>query len=134
MANASSASRTCSERWSRSEYTATVRIPMSWHVRMTRTAISPRLAMRILENGAGLAGTRFGHVRCYGEVDSTNRVAADLVRRGAGEGLVVAADHQTAGRGRRGRRWETPPGSSLLVSIALGAPSPAHVHVVTGAV
>jgi BirA family biotin operon repressor/biotin-[acetyl-CoA-carboxylase] ligase len=81
-----------------------------------------------------LAATRFSDVRWHQEVDSTNRVAADLVRHGAGEGLVVVADHQSAGRGRRGRRWEAPPGTSLLVSIAVRAPSPGDVHLVTGAV
>ena len=37
----------------------------------------------------------------------------------AGEGTVVAADVQTAGRGRLGRTWEAPPGLSLLFSIVL---------------
>ncbi len=75
------------------------------------------------ERGAGPAGTRFTDVRRYVEVDSTNRVAADLVRSGATEGLVVVAEHQTAGRGRRGRSWEAPPRSSLLVSVVLGPPA-----------
>jgi len=67
---------------------------------------------------------RFTDVRRYDEVDSTNRVAADLVRSGAPDGVVVVADHQTAGRGRRGRTWEAPPGSSLLVSVVLRPPDP----------
>ena len=37
------------------------------------------------------------------------------------EGTVVVADQQTAGRGRLGRRWETPPGSALLASFVLPA-------------
>ena len=53
------------------------------------------------------------------EVDSTNRVVLDLARAGAPEGVVVVAGHQTAGRGRRGRSWESPAGSSLLVSLLL---------------
>lgn len=68
---------------------------------------------------ANRSATRFTDVRRYDEVDSTNRVAADLVRSGAPEGVVVVADHQTAGRGRRGRTWEAPPSSSLLVSVVL---------------
>ena len=56
-------------------------------------------------------------VRRFAEVDSTNRVLADLARGGAPEGVVVVADHQTAGRGRLGRTWEAPAGSSLLVSL-----------------
>src|ERR1051326_3582536 len=50
MAYASSAMRACREPKSASEYTATVLIPISRHARMTRTAISPRLAMRIFSN------------------------------------------------------------------------------------
>jgi BirA family transcriptional regulator, biotin operon repressor / biotin---[acetyl-CoA-carboxylase] ligase len=56
-------------------------------------------------------------VRHFADLDSTN--AYLLVQAAAGEpdGLVAVADHQTAGRGRLGRRWEAPPGSSLLVSV-----------------
>ena len=43
----------------------------------------------------------------------------EAVPADAEEGTVVAADVQTAGRGRLGRRWEAPPGTSLLFSIAL---------------
>jgi BirA family transcriptional regulator, biotin operon repressor / biotin---[acetyl-CoA-carboxylase] ligase len=53
------------------------------------------------------------------ETGSTN---AELVARaGAGEpeGLVLAADHQAAGRGRLGRSWSAPPRSSLAVSMLL---------------
>ncbi|HET89714.1 MAG TPA: biotin--[acetyl-CoA-carboxylase] ligase [Chloroflexi bacterium] len=48
---------------------------------------------------------------------STNDVAKELAAQGAPEGTVVAADAQTTGRGRLGRRWSAPPGSSLLCSI-----------------
>ena len=44
-------------------------------------------------------------------------------REGAPEGLVAVADHQTAGRGRLGRRWEAPPGANLLCSILLRPPA-----------
>ncbi|MEO6509956.1 MAG: biotin--[acetyl-CoA-carboxylase] ligase [Nocardioides sp.] len=50
---------------------------------------------------------------------STNAVVAERARAGAGEGLVVAAEHQTAGRGRLDRTWETPAGSALTVSLLL---------------
>ncbi len=59
-------------------------------------------------------------VRWFPEVDSTNRVAAGM----AAPGLVVVADYQSAGRGRFDRRWEAPPGSSLLVSLVLPATRP----------
>ena len=57
----------------------------------------------------------------FDELDSTNRWALDRAREGAAEGLVVVADHQTAGRGRLDRTWEARPGSSLLVSVVLHA-------------
>jgi BirA family biotin operon repressor/biotin-[acetyl-CoA-carboxylase] ligase len=50
---------------------------------------------------------------------STNDVAAHLAERGAAEGTTVAADAQTAGRGRLGRTWFSPPGAGLYVSIIL---------------
>ena len=50
---------------------------------------------------------------------STNDVAATLAIRDATEGAVVIADTQTAGRGRRGRGWFSPPGSGLYVSVVL---------------
>ncbi len=48
---------------------------------------------------------------------STNAVAAERARAGADEGLVVVAEHQTAGRGRLDRSWETPARSSLTFSL-----------------
>lgn len=54
-----------------------------------------------------------------GEVPSTQAIAFDLAERGAPDRTVVLADHQTAGRGRLGRRWADEPGASLLVSILL---------------
>jgi BirA family biotin operon repressor/biotin-[acetyl-CoA-carboxylase] ligase len=44
-----------------------------------------------------------------------------------GEGLVIVADEQTAGRGRRGHTWFSPPGSGLYVSVVL-APATARTH------
>ena len=49
--------------------------------------------------------------------ESTNREARRLADAGAPEGTLVVADYQTAGRGRLDRRWEAPPGSSLLMSL-----------------
>ncbi|HXA32205.1 MAG TPA: biotin--[acetyl-CoA-carboxylase] ligase [Acidimicrobiales bacterium] len=67
----------------------------------------------------GPAGTRFAEVRWFEALDSTNRYLLNEARRGAAEGLVVVADHQSAGRGRLGRRWEAPPAANLLVSVLL---------------
>jgi BirA family biotin operon repressor/biotin-[acetyl-CoA-carboxylase] ligase len=58
-------------------------------------------------------------VRRFTEIDSTNTYLLGEARRGAPAGTVALAEHQRAGRGRLGRRWEAPPGSSLLCSILL---------------
>ncbi|MGQ9476629.1 MAG: biotin--[acetyl-CoA-carboxylase] ligase [Actinomycetota bacterium] len=58
-------------------------------------------------------------VRRYESLDSTNLEARRLLGRGASEGLVVTAAHQTAGRGRMDRNWLDLPGKSLLVSLVL---------------
>ncbi|PYM90799.1 MAG: biotin--[acetyl-CoA-carboxylase] ligase [Candidatus Rokuibacteriota bacterium] len=50
-------------------------------------------------------------------VDSTQSVAFALAERGAADRTVVVADEQSAGRGRRGRAWRAPAGTSLLASI-----------------
>lgn len=50
---------------------------------------------------------------------STNDRARELATAGAPHGTVVTADVQTAGRGRQGRSWVAPAGSSLLLSVVL---------------
>ena len=86
----------------------------------------------MLDTGARatLATTRFTDVTWVAEVGSTNDDAATRARSGAPEGVVVVADRQAAGRGRRGRTWEAPAGSSLLVSVWLRPPAP-HLAVVS---
>jgi BirA family biotin operon repressor/biotin-[acetyl-CoA-carboxylase] ligase len=75
--------------------------------------------------------TRFADLRFLDSVDSTNDYVAREARLGAPEGLVVVADHQEAGRGRRGRRWSAPRGSSLLASILLRPTLPAgRLHLI----
>lgn len=51
--------------------------------------------------------------------DSTNERAKALAAAGAPHGTLVTAGEQTAGRGRQGRRWESPPGRALLASVLL---------------
>ena len=60
---------------------------------------------------------RFVDVRHVRETGSTNADLMALARSGAPDGVVLVADHQTGGRGRLGRSWEAPPGSSLLMSV-----------------
>jgi BirA family biotin operon repressor/biotin-[acetyl-CoA-carboxylase] ligase len=58
----------------------------------------------------------------YDETDSTNLRVHELGKAGAAEGTVVLADRQTAGRGRLGRRWSSPPGVNLYASVLLRPP------------
>ena len=78
-----------------------------------------------------LIGTRFTDVRTFDELPSTNTALVEEARGGAPEGLVLVADHQTAGRGRLGRTWSAEPGTALLMSVLLRPPLPiAEVPVV----
>lgn len=71
-------------------------------------------------------------IRYISEVSSTNTVALEAAKQGAREGLVITADHQTAGRGKPGRRWLSPAGKNLLCSILLRPPlSPAQAPMLT---
>jgi BirA family biotin operon repressor/biotin-[acetyl-CoA-carboxylase] ligase len=58
-------------------------------------------------------------IEAYGSVGSTNDRARELLDRPDGDGAVVVADEQTAGRGRRGRTWISPAGANLLASVAI---------------
>jgi BirA family biotin operon repressor/biotin-[acetyl-CoA-carboxylase] ligase len=79
-----------------------------------------------------LAGTRFGDVRWFEIIDSTNRYLLECASEGSPEGVVAVADEQTAGRGRLGRAWIAPAGSALLVSALLRPAVPVgQTHLVT---
>lgn len=65
-------------------------------------------------------GRRLGVPLVYREhTGSTNDDAMEFARQGAEEGTTVLADHQTRGRGRLGRRWESPPGRNVYLSVIL---------------
>ncbi|TVY11647.1 biotin--[acetyl-CoA-carboxylase] ligase [Paenibacillus cremeus] len=69
---------------------------------------------------AGLQTERFGKtVKYYDQVDSTQTIAHALVQEGAAEGTLVIAEQQTAGRGRMGRKWHSPKGKGLWMSLIL---------------
>lgn len=55
----------------------------------------------------------------YEEIDSTNMEAKRLAEAGAPHGTLVIAELQTAGRGRRGRRWNSPKGTGVWFSLLL---------------
>lgn len=73
---------------------------------------------------AGGRSPRFSDIRWVAETGSTNADVMDLARQGEREGVVLVADHQTAGRGRSGRTWTAPPGASLLCTVLLRPPAP----------
>src|SRR6185436_985187 len=109
MRRASSASATCRASRSASEYTATVRMPMSRAAVMTRQAISPRLAMRILRNTLLLLPRRLDAHRL--EILHPRRLAL-LEERGdaflafgrdadLGDALGGIGDHRIVERPRR---------------------------------
>ena len=53
------------------------------------------------------------------ETDSTNLWIKRLAKEGASEGTLALAEFQSAGRGRLGRSWEVPEGTSVMMSILL---------------
>lgn len=66
-------------------------------------------------------GTPRLHLRL---TDSTNTRARELAAAGAPHGMLVTAGEQSAGRGRQGRTWTAPAGSSLLCSVVVRDPPP----------
>jgi BirA family biotin operon repressor/biotin-[acetyl-CoA-carboxylase] ligase len=77
-----------------------------------------RLDARLIERRLGTR--RVGRsVLCFDEVDSTNDVAMDSARSARSDGLVVLAECQRKGRGRMGRRWHSPAGANILMSVVL---------------
>lgn len=71
--------------------------------------------------GARLAdqGGIWSDVRVIAETGSTNEDVLALASAGAPEGLVIAAEAQTAGRGRQGRTWRSVPRAALTFSVLL---------------
>lgn len=63
---------------------------------------------------------RYGRsARYYKEADSTNLRAREWAQNGAPDGALVVADKQTAGRGRLARRWESPDGAGIYMSLIM---------------
>ena len=55
----------------------------------------------------------------FDSIDSTNTRAKELAAQGAPHGTVLIADHQTGGRGRRGRSFHSPAGTGIYMSVIL---------------
>jgi BirA family biotin operon repressor/biotin-[acetyl-CoA-carboxylase] ligase len=78
---------------------------------------------------AALDGLALGPVRYFASIGSTNTEAAGWADAGAPDLALAAADEQTAGRGRSGRRWFTPPGAALAFSLVLRPPFPCEMDI-----
>lgn len=92
---------------------------------------SAALETRISAAAARL-GPFAGRIRHLSAVGSTNDALAELADRGAPHGTVVVADVQSAGRGRHGRHWFSPPGTGLYLSILLRAAPPPVLTLAVG--
>lgn len=69
---------------------------------------------------------------CCDQVDSTNNEARRLAEQGEPNGTLVVAEQQTAGKGRRGRTWSSPPGTGIWMSLLLRPDfSPEHASMLT---
>ena len=68
---------------------------------------------------AGGPGTIWTDIRVMAETGSTNEDVLKQAAGGAPEGLVIAAQAQTAGKGRQGRTWQSRPGAALTFSVLL---------------
>jgi len=93
---------------------------MPWTAPATEPASDPALT-RVFA-GCLPGGRLSGPLLAFASVASTQGICRVLAAEGAPEGTVVLADHQTAGRGRRGRAWTAPPGTALLFSCVLRPP------------
>ncbi|MEG0472618.1 MAG: biotin--[acetyl-CoA-carboxylase] ligase, partial [Solibacillus sp.] len=70
---------------------------------------------------------RYGQtIHYFDKVDSTQLVAHELVRAGAKDGTIVIAEHQTTGRGRMLREWESTKGKGIWMTIIIRPTIPPH--------
>lgn len=75
-------------------------------------------AESIREPISGVLGARLDFLEVFSEIESTNSYLLDQPAPSPGRFRVALADHQTAGRGRLDRMWQSPPSSGLCLSIA----------------
>jgi BirA family transcriptional regulator, biotin operon repressor / biotin---[acetyl-CoA-carboxylase] ligase len=79
----------------------------------------PPLRPAALRRALVVPGGLWTDLRVVPETGSTNADAIAAAREGAPQGLVIVAERQSAGRGRLGRQWESPPRAGLALSVLL---------------
>jgi BirA family biotin operon repressor/biotin-[acetyl-CoA-carboxylase] ligase len=79
----------------------------------------PPLSARGLTRALLTPGALWSRLDLRAETGSTNADALEAAHRGEPEGLVVVAEQQSAGRGRRDRQWTSPPRAGLTLSVLL---------------
>ena len=88
-------------------------------VTSTSPAARPSLDAGALREAVVVPGGFWRDIRVVAETGSTNADLLAEARGGLGEGVVLAAETQTAGRGRMGRHWVSPPRAALAFSVLL---------------
>src|SRR3989338_235902 len=79
-----------------------------------------KLPFNVIEISSNLKTSFVGReLSFHKELNSTNDTARELASKGAKEGFAVVADSQTKGKGRLGRRWESPAGVNIYTSVIL---------------
>lgn len=91
---------------------------MEEHMRWTETGCELKAELEDAEKRARLSWMGRTLKYCE-EIDSTNTEAKHLAAAGADHGAVVVANRQTAGKGRRGRMWESPADSGIFMTFLL---------------
>ena len=77
------------------------------------SVIESRLTTRVIGRPVGAEN------ELWDQIDSTNNRALQLAKQSTANGVIILAQSQTAGRGRFGRNWVSPPGAGLYMSVLL---------------
>ena len=96
-------------------------------VREDRSSARPGVVPDDVAEAVARARPRLGALASplvwYDDIPSTNSEALAMAETGVPEGWTVGAERQSAGRGRHGRAWASPPGAGIYVSIVLRPPA-----------
>ncbi len=94
---------------------------------------SPELSIEEIKSSLSSRSKIIGReIIFFDTLNSTNTSAMEFAEKGCPEGTVIIADSQTSGKGRLGRKWLSPPGKNLYMSIILRPTfSPRDAAIVT---